>query len=733
MNISWATETKGQYIQPSTGVAEDGGQIILRIECSDMGTISAKEWSSLKDLPEEAAMFSHLFYQAVHADLSAGPNPSADPNPPAHPNPSASENPSAEVSVDLTSTSKATLSDGASMEKALSVISEAVKAKDWDKVKYTLDNFTLVINTDIGGQAEFMDLQASLIQGSSLNLLFSRLVDPLDHQFDEYFTNEKGESTEKERSIMTVEEVLFQALSSIACFSDCFSEEASPEASPQEDKSQSKVMFVGTYRDQVTEEEFKRKDQLLQKKIRDTEFFKRGIVEFAGEDQLMLAVDNMEGGEDEIEKIRGVLERVIEKSFKKVAIPAAWLMLSLKIRSMKVRTMSLGECEELARTLGISQKELQDALWFLHHRIGVLLYYPEVEALKGTVICQIQVVFDSTTNLIKKTFTFGNVGQAVSERFREKAQFFLQDVKAAMSDHTSELLPPEKLVQLLEYLSILTPTPSSGGVSTTQPTYFMPCVLKSARASDLRLPSSSKRDPPPLMLRYDCGYVPVGVFPSLITSLVSSQQANGWEMIEEGLRKNKVQFLVGKNFHRLTLISHPRFIEIAISDECDASTESLCAHVRSVIQSTLNRVTSRMNGKFKMNFKYGFECPNHPGREHLCVLADETADRMLCLQDKKPLSLHHQQKLWFTGSPSPNTSTGIVHTIVLRYWVLHLYMFIQVSPHHALWTWHHCVWNTKTSIPATRAVAGDEEPPSFSKSIPAFTIVSLLCVCVRRC
>ena len=417
-------------------------------------------------------------------------------------------------------------------------------------------------------------------RGSSLNLLFSRLVDPLDHQFDEYFTNEKGESTEKERSIMTVEEVLFQALSSIACFSDCFSEEASPEASPQEDKSQSKVMFVGTYRDQVTEEEFKRKDQLLQKKIRDTEFFKRGIVEFAGEDQLMLAVDNMEGGKDEIEKIRRVLERVIERSFKKVAIPAAWLMLSLKIRSMKVRTMSLGECEELAGTLGISQKELQDALWFLHHRIGVLLYYPEVEALKGTVICQIQVVFDSTTNLIKKTFTFGNVGQAVSERFREKAQFSLQDVKAAMSNHTSELLPPEKLVQLLEYLSILTPipsTPSSGGASTTQPTYFMPCVLKSARASDLRLPSSSERDPPPLMLRYDCGYVPVGVFPSLITSLVSSQQVNGWEMIEEGLRKNKVQFRVGKDYDTVTLISHPRFFEFAITrqfEECETSTES---------------------------------------------------------------------------------------------------------------------------------------------------------------
>ena len=95
VNISWATETKGQYVQPSTGVAEDGGQVILRIECSDMGTISAKEWSALKDLPEEAAMFSQLFYQAVHAETSASPNPSAHtahPNPLAHPNPQPAPN-----------------------------------------------------------------------------------------------------------------------------------------------------------------------------------------------------------------------------------------------------------------------------------------------------------------------------------------------------------------------------------------------------------------------------------------------------------------------------------------------------------------------------------------------------------------------------------------------------------------------------------------------------------------
>ncbi len=142
------------------------------------------------------------------------------------------------------------------------------------------------------------------------------------------------------------------------------------------------------------------------------------------------------------------------------------------------------------------------------------MYYPEVESLRGTVICDMQVVFDSATNLIKNTFTFDSVGQRVSEKFRVKGQFSL-DVKTAMSDHTDALIPLEKLVKLLQHLGILTTVPTP-----TSQHYFMPCVLKSARASLLSVHRSST-DPAPLMLHYDCGYVPVGVFPAMVTNLVS--------------------------------------------------------------------------------------------------------------------------------------------------------------------------------------------------------------------
>ena len=681
LNILMAI-ARGEKEQPSTGVAEAGGQVFIRKKTvADVGAISSNVWSVLKDLEQEAGMLGQVLYQTVHGSPStsaasaskSSTNPTGDSFDSFPSTGGAASSLKSSKHKGLASVKQSLLKvftaftkspselPEADIEEMLGTINQALETEDWDKVKYLLDDMVLLINTDTGGQAEFLDLQASLVQGPSFNLLFSRLVDELESQFEVYYTNEESESTPKEDSIITVEQVLFQCLSSIACYSGTFTDDDEPPSreagatkkTKTPKKSKSKVMFVGTFQDQVTKEEFERKDKLLQKRIKDTPFYKKGIIEFASEDQLMLPVDNMSGGQDEITRIREILERVIEQSFEQITIPASWLVLSLQMRCKKVRTMNLEECEELAGKVGISPSELQHALWFLHHHVGVLLYYPELEALRGTVICDMQVVFDSATNLIKNTFTFERVGQVVKEKFSEKAQFSLADVKRATSGHTDTLIPLEKLVALLEYLGILTvipPAPSSRSSSPQEPTYFMPCVLKSARASELVIHSCGESDPAPLMLRYDCGYVPVGMFPSMITNLVS-QKVGGWKMMEKDIRKNRVQFRVGEDCDTVTLISRPRYFEIAISRSKGVriSNEILCSHVRRVIQSTLSIVTSRMNYHFSMGYKFGFECPTHRGREHLCVLAHEKAWRMECLDEQKAYPLETSHQVWFSS------------------------------------------------------------------------------------
>ena len=677
---------RGEKEQPSTGIAEEGGQVFIRKKTvADVGAISSKVWSVLENHEKEAGMLGQILYQTIHgksnaskcSDSASIPLESASGVAVGSLMPTFS---SVKQSLFEVFTALATPSSDESLElpeadieEMLGTINQALEKEDWDKVKYLLDDMILLINTDTGGQAEFLDLQASLVQGPSFNLLFSRLVDDLESQFEVYYTNEESESTQKEDSIITVEQVLFQCLSSIACYSGTFTDDDEPpsgevkESAPKKFKvpmmSESKVMFVGTFRDQVTKEEFERKDKLLQKKIEDTPFYYKGIIEFASEDQLMLPVDNMSGGQDEIERIRKILEGVIERSFEQITIPASWLVLSLQMRCKKMRTMSLEECEKLARKVGISPPELQHALWFLHHHVGVLLYYPELEALRGTVICDMQVVFDCATNLIKNTFTFDKVGQMVKKKFSEKAQFSLTDVKKATSGHTDTLIPLERLVQLLEYLGILTvipPTSSSGGSSPQELIYFMPCVLKSAKASELMIHSCGESDPAPLMLHYDCGYVPVGIFPSMITNLIS-QKLRGWKMMDKDIRKNRIQFRVGEDCDTVTLISRPRYFEITISRSkgFQTPTELLCSHVCRVIQSTLSTITSRMNYHFSMGYKFGFECPTHRGRDHLCVLAHKKARRMECLEEQETYPLQAPHKVWFSSTECEGKSVSV--------------------------------------------------------------------------
>ena len=103
-------------------------------------------------------------------------------------------------------------------------------------------------------------------------------------------------------------------------------------------------------------------------------------------------------------------------------------MLSLCLRKREERTASLQSVLQLAGELGIPEGETKVALWFLHHYAGVLMYFPMLEELKDTVICDTQIVYDSATNLIVNTFKFGRVSKASTERFRERGQFSLEDI-----------------------------------------------------------------------------------------------------------------------------------------------------------------------------------------------------------------------------------------------------------------------------------------------------------------
>ena len=121
--------------------------------------------------------------------------------------------------------------------------------------------------------------------------------------------------------------------------------------------------------------------------------------------------------------IREMLDSAMESHFKPLRYPAAWLLFNLCLAQTNKRTAGMKSILELSSQLNMSAEETKVALWFLHHHAGVMMCFPNVPLLQDLVILDTQVVYDSVTFLIFRAMSFGNVGEACSEKFRETGQF----------------------------------------------------------------------------------------------------------------------------------------------------------------------------------------------------------------------------------------------------------------------------------------------------------------------
>ncbi len=252
---------------------------------------------------------------------------------------------------------------------------------------------------------------------------------------------------------------------------------------------------------------------------------------------------------------------------------------------------------------------------------------------------------------MKTTFVFSNVGQLAAENFKTKAQFTLLDLRKATKHNTEDLISMEKLIVLLEHHNILAPLPVPK--DTTEVTYFMPSILKSATKEELSQISPSP-DIAPIMYRYKSGYLPLGVFSSLIIAIICKQKQH-WSFQEDDPCRNKISFLVGKDYDTVTIINCVHFIKVVLLRESDpvVPTSLQCSDIRTTIYNLLIEVNTNLKYN-NARVQYGFECmheSSHPSSFHVCILEDETFTKMKCLENRiktKIVSLKDsKQKIWF--------------------------------------------------------------------------------------
>ena len=690
---------EADLVQPSTGAVESGPGMIIQSVSSSTAVVTEAEWHAVKSLQEEAGMLLH--------NLDGEMKTKSDPtNTPARamdigPVEVAGAEEATTVTTALASPEVMQRPESGFLNKMLSKLKSLIKKQPmtpqlsesqlsecqpsdspeivhlfqealkhpefWKEVKHSFRAYIRM--EDTGGQPELMDMLPALTLGPALCLVFFNLEWNLKKEFPVFYQHPSGKSTAPEESKITLEEMLLSTLSSISCSSASADSLRGEEANCSDmreilESSKSVAYFVGTHKDKVTEEEISRFDSDLQSIIRGTDFFDKGIVQFGSEGKLMVAMDNMTGGVEEVNEVQKILHRAMEKYFRKLRIPAVWLLLNQCLQMREKRTASFESCLELSSQFNMSAYETKVALWFLHHHAGVLMYFPDIPLLADLVILDSQVVYDSVTFLILGAMSFDSVGQAKAEKFRETGQFVMTDLVEATKKLSDDIIPPEKLVALLEFLHMVTTiVPVQDSLSSIEKekevVYLMPCVLHTANKEKLDAMLNDQFHPEcvaPLMIRYKCGFVPLGIFPALIASLIGNK---AFTVVEEDMLKNKVQFYYGSLKILITFLCSPKFYAIVISklpnvDHPIAEDElhEECVALRKAVAASLEQVNSHMNYGFFLDYQFAFECPSHPGREHLCVVDGkfEKAKFMMCLENlkhKKPVRMSSNHEIWF--------------------------------------------------------------------------------------
>ena len=83
----------------------------------------------------------------------------------------------------------------------------------------------------------------------------------------------------------------------------------------------------------------------------------------------------------------------------------------------------------------------------------------------------------------------------------------------------------------------------------SEPKFVMPTVLKYASEEELKLPTS-KQEASPLLIHFESGFVPFGVFCASVANLIARQDSLSprWQLCDDRVMKNKVKFCVDKSF-----------------------------------------------------------------------------------------------------------------------------------------------------------------------------------------
>ena len=371
----------------------------------------------------------------------------------------------------------------------LKILTQVIENKGLDALqKYFETSWSLYLS-NTGGQIEFQEILPLLVSGPCVFFYTFRLDRDLNEHYTIEYELQDGTKSELYKSTLTTIEGIQQSLASIAAMG-IFVYQGREK---KEVQLQPKIFFVGTHRDllpsNAAESIIAEKDKYLQESTR--QFV--NIIEFASSSQMIFTVDNFCRDKSAFQKIRSAVERAVERHEFEMVCPSHWLILSFALRRFEEEVVSYKECFEVAKQCGIVNKEeLNDALRFIHTKMGLIRYFPH-EYVKDVVVVKPQLLYDKISELIVKTFTFDKAGKQSAEQFIQKGIFSLDEFERICRKCGEGDMKASQFAKLLEKLRITAPLERDGDKVTK---YFIPCILAHAAKAKEQIETLSSEIPP---------------------------------------------------------------------------------------------------------------------------------------------------------------------------------------------------------------------------------------------
>ena len=615
------TGQKPALVTPSTGVAEEVTRVEIEdIEKTTVQLLSRSTWNEVADLSEEAAIvvedvtdhFAHDCDSSGNSKMVTKIMKSGATCPPQNKLQKMVRKVRrfAQKSSTMEIMPCSEIEHDAQQEIALAsvnptqILNSTLQQSAIVKRRVQGLQCTLYVS-DVGGQPEFQESLPALVSGPSIYFLTFPLHKGLNTKCPVEYQHPDGRSIIPFEASCTTKEILLSSLASIASTRSYIKLEDGKPVTP-------KVLFIATHKDKLrSEQDLQKIDLELQKIVKSTDAYKEEMIVFCSEKQMVFALDNTSDDDKDIQQVRNAVERLgLQSDDYKIRTPHTWMLFAVTLRHLPGRVLSIEDCMQVANECGIKDRgELDDALWFLHHNVGIVRHFQEVPELRDVIIKEPQYIFDKVTELIIQTFTFDNISPLEHEKFL-KLGLFTSEVFNKCITTDSDTLHGDKLAILLKHLDVIAPIEENGTVIK----YFAPVALSHA---ELPPDSQSEEAIPSIRIVFGSGFCPKGMFGALLVNLLKQQKISQHDckLKEDRIYRDQICLSIGP-YDSFQFSLSPTYIKIALSLTTDRNRKvplgQVCCDVRREIGSSIRSVTETLHYTQRASHSLAFACPEPP-------------------------------------------------------------------------------------------------------------------------